>query len=109
MTTPDGTFGGREVSEVARRRAHELLHYDGSECRNGHRPVCERVATYVDASLNALKACPCLHTSPCHPDCTCVDPFSSRGCARCCSYGSIEQQAVKADFLARVLDEEHVK
>lgn len=46
------------------------------------------------------KACPCLHTTPCDPRCTCVSPSSSFGCRRCCSYGSPEQQRVRAEYLA---------
>lgn len=46
------------------------------------------------------EACPCLHTTPCHPNCTCVVSVSSRGCARCCSYGSKEQQRTAAERLA---------
>lgn len=44
-------------------------------------------------------ACPCTNAEPCHPDCTCVKPFSSRGCSRCCSYGSTEQRVVAAKRL----------
>lgn len=50
------------------------------------------------------QACPCLHTTPCHPGCTCVKPFMSRGCRRCCSYGSPEQQRKHAEWLAAVID-----
>lgn len=46
------------------------------------------------------KSCPCHHTTPCHPNCTCVKPFMSRGCSRCCRYGSSEQQRAKAEYLA---------
>jgi hypothetical protein len=45
------------------------------------------------------KACPCLHIEPCDPYCTCRNPYSSRGCARCCSYGSPEQQRAAAERL----------
>jgi hypothetical protein len=46
------------------------------------------------------QACPCLHIEPCDPHCTCVNPYSSRGCTRCCSYGSKEQQRAAAEHLA---------
>ena len=46
------------------------------------------------------RACPCLHTTPCHPRCTCVMPQSSLGCRRCCSYGNTEQQRQMAEYLA---------
>ena len=49
-------------------------------------------------------ACPCLHTTPCHDRCTCVMPFSSSGCLRCCTYGSAEQQSAKARRLAALID-----
>lgn len=53
-----------------------------------------------DAALPAkLLACPCLHTTPCHEDCTCVNPHMSRGCECCCSYGSPEQQRARAELL----------
>lgn len=48
--------------------------------------------------------CPCLYTTPCHPECTCVCRFSSRGCRRCASYGSAEQQRVAAEHLAARID-----
>ncbi len=54
---------------------------------------------------NEHRSCPCLHTTPCHPKCTCVMGHSSRGCRRCCSYGSKEQQTVRAAYLAKVMDE----
>ena len=48
-----------------------------------------------------LSSCPCVHTTPCDPDCTCVNPWMSRGCARCCSYGSLERRKLMAEHLAR--------
>jgi len=45
-------------------------------------------------------SCPCSHLeTPCHPQCTCKNPFSSYGCDNCCSYGSKEQQREKAKHL----------
>ncbi len=49
-------------------------------------------------------ACPCKHTVPCHPNCTCVKQHMSRGCQRCCTYGSPEQQKAKAERLATLLN-----
>lgn len=49
-------------------------------------------------------ACPCLHTTPCHESCTCVSPLSSRGCSRCCTYGSPDQQRAAAERLAAKAD-----
>jgi hypothetical protein len=51
-----------------------------------------------------LESCPCLHTTPCTPNCTCVNGFSSFGCRRCCAYGSKEQQVAQAEQLARLID-----
>lgn len=50
------------------------------------------------------RGCPCLYTTPCAPDCTCRRPFSSRGCRRCCSYGSLAQQQAQAVRLAAASD-----
>lgn len=47
------------------------------------------------------KACPCHHVTPCSQECTCVKPWSSRGCERCCSYGNPEQQKVRAVHLTQ--------
>lgn len=44
--------------------------------------------------------CPCLHTTPCMDNCTCVSPISSAGCLLCCRYGSDEQQRNQAEYLA---------
>lgn len=43
--------------------------------------------------------CPCKYTTPCHQDCTCVNPFSSRGCMMCCTYGSLEQRTEQEERL----------
>jgi hypothetical protein len=48
--------------------------------------------------------CPCLYTEPCSENCTCVSPWSSRGCARCTSYGSDEQKKSTAARLAKIID-----
>lgn len=48
--------------------------------------------------------CPCVYTTPCDPWCTCVKGHSSRGCLRCCTYGSVEQRRAKAERLAAVID-----
>lgn len=45
-------------------------------------------------------SCACAYTTPCHATCTCVSPVSSSGCARCCSYGSIEQRREAAKRIA---------
>lgn len=46
------------------------------------------------------RGCPCLYTTPCKDNCTCVSWTSSAGCARCCTYGSLEQRTKNAERLA---------
>lgn len=55
--------------------------------------------TIKSLRANQPRACPCLHTTPCHPRCTCVNGFSSHGCSRCCTYGSSDQQKAMAERL----------
>ena len=62
------------------------------------------VSNVDEESSESKGSCPCLYTTPCHPRCTCVDPFSSRGCECCCSYGSIEQRKSQADYIKSCLD-----
>lgn len=50
--------------------------------------------------MSEAGGCPCLYTDPCHPMCTCRQGHSSRGCLRCCSYGSIEQRTARAKVIA---------
>ena len=50
------------------------------------------------------ESCPCLHTTPCDERCSCVNPFSSFGCRRCCTYGSKEQQKKTAEYLVKKID-----
>lgn len=55
-------------------------------------------------SISFARACPCFHTVPCDPRCSCIHPHSSRGCARCCAYGSAEQQRLRAEHLAELIE-----
>ena len=48
--------------------------------------------------------CSCLYTTPCQDMCTCVHSHSSRGCRRCCRYGSVEQRTTMAEYLAKFID-----
>jgi len=79
-------------------------------------PLAVQVSDWVDVLHGLMhprppalehdpRACPCLHTTPCQPDCTCVTPWMSHGCMRCCSYGSPEQQKAMAEHLAPAIDE----
>ena len=54
----------------------------------------------LDQALHTSRFCPCLWTMPCHPQCTCICDFSSRGCMRCCRYGSNEQRRIRAELIA---------
>lgn len=78
---------------------------------HGHLPCASVDAQHSQAARSGAAAapgeiewprtCPCLYPiEPCDPDCTCRNPFSSRGCARCCSYGSLEQRTRNAQRLA---------
>lgn len=55
------------------------------------------------------RACPCLHITPCDPNCTCLHPESSRGCRRCASYGSKDQRRKMAEHLAERIDGKTVR
>lgn len=66
--------------------------------------IRERQADLLDRSAAGDGACSCLYTTPCDPRCTCVYAHSSRGCARCCSYGSKEQRRANAARLAALID-----
>lgn len=65
------------------------------------RPEIEQRLASLEATDGA--GCPCRHTTPCHPRCTCTMPASSRGCRRCCRYGSKKQQAAQARYLASLV------
>jgi hypothetical protein len=71
----------------------------------GDGPESQGESANEDEGRNANRGCPCLYTTPCRPDCTCVKPFmSSGGCSRCCSYGSVEQRTKAAERLAPLID-----
>lgn len=53
--------------------------------------------------------CPCLYVKPCDPRCACVAPASSRGCSRCCKYGSLTQRKAAAQRLVASTEEEWQK
>lgn len=88
-------LGGIEDSQVAKRGDY------------GWSPSYQDVLNLREKYEQLLKekACPCLHTDPCSDRCTCVEPGSSRGCSRCCTYGSEEQQAARAKRLAELIDD----
>jgi len=89
----------------------------------GINPVENQVKEIVDALSNLLEklvmpnevvaggtdGCPCLHTSPCHSNCTCANPHLSGGCFRCAKYGNEDQQKNMAKHLAKIIDESQRK
>lgn len=97
-----------DVSTVAREIAEKISEFIGA-------PVnvinIERLATIIapylsvapDNSLAEGDACPCTHGAICDPNCSCVHPYSSRGCAFCCSYGSAEQKETRAVHLRKLI------
>ena len=80
-----------KCSKCSKTRTQEFLGIEQSPSKLG-----EDVIPY--------RGCPCLHTTPCSPQCTCANRFSSYGCMRCCSYGSPEQQKQRAEVLAQLGD-----
>ena len=46
-------------------------------------------------------SCPCEWTTPCDPDCSCINPVMSRGCDRCCRYGSDLQRKYAAEYIVK--------
>ena len=54
-----------------------------------------------------MSRCPCTFSEiePCQDNCTCMNPYSSRGCIRCATYGSYEQRVKKAKWLANIIDQ----
>ena len=70
-----------------------------NECRTGEVEHYRNRVAELERERRA--GCPCMHTAPCDPRCTCVQPLSSAGCSRCCTYGSAEQQRAAAARLAR--------
>lgn len=47
--------------------------------------------------------CPCTWTEPCGYACSCARPVMSGGCLCCCSHGSDEQRAAKAEWLSKAI------
>ena len=79
----------------------EAIEHYRSEARNY--PELQLKLSDVRAENAELRqradGCPCRHTTPCSPNCTCVNRASSHGCSRCCRYGSPEQQRAQAERL----------
>lgn len=54
--------------------------------------------------MDEFSGCPCNHLDePCDPNCTCLNPYSSKGCDFCCSYGSKEQQKLHAEYIKSLI------
>lgn len=86
-----------EASERAEKAEAQLAEW--KEAAVEEAAQCDR----LKAERNTI--CPCKHTTPCHPDCSCVVPISSRGCERCCAYGSKKQWKSRAESIANVWSE----
>lgn len=99
----------QRVREVVKATLYSAIQADGPTTTEDEadaiaaRAAKELAGAAVGGEVDA-KACPCLHTAPCHDSCTCVCPLSSSGCHRCCTYGSPDQQQAKAEFLATAFD-----
>jgi len=96
----------RALIEEAKRAVEGPFVYGGAShevCRSKLAALYGLVPRLV-AALEAAEAnasgCPCLFMEPCHPLCSCRIPLQSAGCARCCRYGSEEQQRSMARHLA---------
>jgi hypothetical protein len=56
------------------------------------------------AKVVTVTKCPCcIADEPCHPNCTCVQPYSSSGCWCCATYGG----KVAANFLVEQARKRH--
>jgi hypothetical protein len=95
-------------ADLARAQAQQITEHITGTSKDGlHKELAqlkERLSEVSKGShrqRNAMsEGCPCLHTEPCDPRCTCVHGSSSFGCSRCCTYGSKEQQKKRAEYLA---------
>lgn len=82
----------------------------------GHEPCdqCQAYHTKHTANINLEiarngrdivfnRGCPCNYAEPCMENCSCVHPFMSHGCLRCCTYGSEVQRTKMAEGLVNAL------
>ena len=97
-----------KILEEAERALGRIA--DGSSDDDAPASLTPTEAAAIRGLLEWLRAveksapCPCLHTTPCDPSCTCLHPASSRGCRRCCTYGSKDQKETRARHLAAAID-----
>lgn len=97
----DGKFVQHGRQPAAGRADYETCPGSGKSMAE---QIAARKAEEAQASLqDPHGGCPCLHTTPCDPQCTCVHPYMSAGCRRCASYGSPEQQKAAAEHIAAAL------
>lgn len=72
----------------------------------GHLPVQFRTVDEKNPCEDLPdRGCPCLYVEPCKDSCSCINSFSSAGCNRCATYGSLEQRTHKAKHLAKAIDQ----
>jgi len=84
-----GVVMGRAIQRT--RTPGSLLNV-GGQTHQGHGDPMEPSSVVSEAK----GGCPCLYVEPCTPHCTCVEPASSHGCLRCCTYGSFGQRQAAA-------------
>ena len=90
--------------KLERPREKKLKHETpnwADEFSKGYNQALKEMNAWIDGC--DIESCPCKHIEPCCPECTCVNPYSSRGCMRCCTYGSKEQQIKMANIIATAI------
>jgi len=94
-------------------RIWATYNYGGVHYWDDFKPTLCVATEYIRADIHkarveeleqATGGCPCKHTTPCHPYCSCRKPHLSHGCLRCATYGSPEQQRESAERLAEIID-----
>lgn len=100
MTSEHGR--GQVVGDLE-ERAHDLWEQKFHELQFKHILLQERLIQMLLAREDLAQGCPCLHTEPCSPACSCASPVMSGGCFRCCSYGDEERKKRRAEVLAKLI------
>lgn len=94
-----------EVAKLEKELRQYKYWYENAEDKNAcytkqNREMQAACAKYKKRIAELEGSCPCEHTEPCSPNCTCIHPISSCGCSRCCRYGSKAQKMVNAERLS---------
>ena len=96
-----------QAAEIERHREAALESTGLAGERIGTIAALRHEVTDQAAEIKRLRetygnGCPCRHTTPCQPNCTCAKSMMSHGCRRCCRYGSKQQQVAMAEHLAEM-------